>query len=118
MKKKRKDVKYTTENGELTLRGIGTKRENLEPQSVKAEWELYQLCKKLHKYDLPFLITKRRKELKYETNPKRKRQLRRQIKLIEVTSILIIAPHFWHSKYSSSAFIFISSLYFSLIILR
>ena len=71
--------KGTTNNGRIILRKKGGE----EPLSARANWDLWKLCQTLTSEEITFLITKRRNDIKYESDSNAIRSLRRDILLLE-----------------------------------
>lgn len=63
-----------------------------QPKSAKANkdtWALWKFCETLSLEEISVLITKRRQDIKYETDSKRKTELRREISILEDTYEII-----------------------------
>lgn len=71
--------KGTTDKKRTTLRKEGGE----EPKSARANWQLWKLCQELNPEEIVMLITKRRKELKYETDLECRNKIKSDILLLE-----------------------------------
>ena len=82
------DYKYRDKrigNGRIILR----KRGSRESISARNNWQLWKLALTLNLDEIEFLITKRKRELKYEKNYDKVRLLRTEIMILEDAHLVI-----------------------------
>jgi len=71
--------KNRTGNNSIIIRKNGKE----EPVSARNNWALWKLCRDdLSLNDIQFLISKRKADLKFETNPEKIRKLRTDISIL------------------------------------